>query len=432
MTTGKEGRKAKVVLAASGSHGDVHPFIAVSLALKAQGLEAVIATRETFRAKVEAEGLGFAPVRPDLPDIEARFGLDQDAIARAVANPRRGVSFMVRTLTMDFLRESLEDSLAALEGADLVVAHTTAVAARLAAETRGLPWLSAVLQPFSFLSAQDRPSIGVSPLLDRLRPLIPAAAYRRVFALLRGRSETLLAPYHALRSELGLTGRAPNPLFEGQFSARGVLGLYSPLLGPVRSDYPPNTALTGFCFYDGREPLDPALQRFLDEGPSPVVFTLGTAAALDAGDFFIAARAAARRLGARAVFLTGPDPRTALPGLGPDMISRPYAPYSEVFPRARAIVHQAGVGTIGEALRAGRPQVCVPFLVDQPDNAARIRRLGVAAVVPRQRCNEKSLAAAISGCGRPAVEDKARACKGLAGDGAQSAASAIIAALSAP
>jgi UDP:flavonoid glycosyltransferase YjiC (YdhE family) len=61
----------------------------------------------------------------------------------------------------------------------------------------------------------------------------------------------------------------------------------------------------------------------------------------------------------------------------------PYTPYSRVFPTAAAIVHQGGSGTTGEALRAGRPQLIVPFGWDQPDNAARVERLGVGLHVPR-------------------------------------------------
>jgi len=61
----------------------------------------------------------------------------------------------------------------------------------------------------------------------------------------------------------------------------------------------------------------------------------------------------------------------------------PYAPHSEVMPRACAVVHQGGVGTTAQAMLAGRPMLVVPFSHDQPDNAARCARLGVARVLPR-------------------------------------------------
>lgn len=58
-------------------------------------------------------------------------------------------------------------------------------------------------------------------------------------------------------------------------------------------------------------------------------------------------------------------------------------PYSEVFPYSAAVVHQGGVGTTSQALRAGVPQLIVPFSHDQPDNAARCVRYGCARSVSR-------------------------------------------------
>jgi UDP:flavonoid glycosyltransferase YjiC (YdhE family) len=60
-----------------------------------------------------------------------------------------------------------------------------------------------------------------------------------------------------------------------------------------------------------------------------------------------------------------------------------YAPYPELFRRAAAVVHSGGIGTIGETLRAGVPMLIVPHSTDQPDNAARIARVGAGRVIPR-------------------------------------------------
>jgi rhamnosyltransferase subunit B len=110
---------------------------------------------------------------------------------------------------------------------------------------------------------------------------------------------------------------------------------------------------------------------------------------MDARDFFEQSGAAAKRLGRRAVLLYGTysDPPKVLGG---DIAGFDYAPYSQVFPRAACVVHQGGVGTTGQALRAGVPQLVVPFAHDQPDNAARCRRAGVAEVIPRDDYNADS------------------------------------------
>jgi UDP:flavonoid glycosyltransferase YjiC (YdhE family) len=42
------------------------------------------------------------------------------------------------------------------------------------------------------------------------------------------------------------------------------------------------------------------------------------------------------------------------------------------------------VGTTAQAMQAGRPMLVMPYSHDQPDNARRMRRLGVAGVIRRQ------------------------------------------------
>jgi UDP:flavonoid glycosyltransferase YjiC (YdhE family) len=158
------------------------------------------------------------------------------------------------------------------------------------------------------------------------------------------------------------------------------VALFSPLLGAPQPDWPPNAHATGFAFYDRLDKsqgLPPELERVLDSGPPPIVFTLGTSAVMDARDFFVESARAAAQLGRRAVLLIGRDPANAP--------AAPLPPYSEIFPHAAAIVHQGGAGTTAQALRSGRPMLVVPFAHDQPDNAARVVRLGVARDIGRSR-----------------------------------------------
>jgi UDP:flavonoid glycosyltransferase YjiC (YdhE family) len=67
------------------------------------------------------------------------------------------------------------------------------------------------------------------------------------------------------------------------------------------------------------------------------------------------------------------------------MFAASYVPYSEIMPKSAATVHQGGIGTTAQALRAGRPMLVVPWAHDQPDNAERLCKLGVGRSVPRAR-----------------------------------------------
>ena len=130
----------------------------------------------------------------------------------------------------------------------------------------------------------------------------------------------------------------------------------------------------------------PELAAFLKAGPPPLVFTLGTAAVMDAGDFYRISAQAAVQLKRRAVLLIGRDPRNRPTVPLPDgILAVEYAPFSELFPCACALVHQGGVGTTGQAMRAGKPMLVMPYSHDQPDNAARITRLGIGRTIARDR-----------------------------------------------
>ena len=80
-----------------------------------------------------------------------------------------------------------------------------------------------------------------------------------------------------------------NPIFDAKHSEHLVLALFSRMLGDPQPDWPSSTLITGFAFYDGdagKTELSPQLQEFLAAGPPPLVFTLGSAAVMAAGDFY--------------------------------------------------------------------------------------------------------------------------------------------------
>src|SRR5262249_32580693 len=148
-------------------------------------------------------------------------------------------------------------------------------------------------------------------------------------------------PWRRLRAELGLPPLKEDVLFEGQHSPSLVLALFSSLLGARQPDWPPQAVVTGFPFlHQGGEGLEPGLAHLLDEGPPPVVFTLGSSAVHDAGPFYQHSAAGARSLGVRAVLLVGRGTRNRPAWLPPGVATFDYAPFSELFPRAAAIVHQ--------------------------------------------------------------------------------------------
>lgn len=360
--------------------------------MQRQGAQILIASAAEYRGKVEQAGLAFAPVSPSFADIERDLKMSRAQITqRCLAHH----DFLFRKVVAPYLRTSFDDMLRLSADADLLLTSSLAFGARLAAEKRALPWIGIALQPFMFLSTFDPPIIPqsrwLSALLRRLNPRRRAV----LLALLKTLLAPLLRPVHRLRAQVGLAPTRSNPLFEGQFSDAGAIGLYSPLLGQVQRDYPQPTVLAGFSWFDSDEgpvrEMDLSLRAFLDDGDAPLVFTLGSLIVHSPGEFYRHSAAAAHSLRRRAVLLVGAEQFAACAHLASaEVFVAAYAPHSQVFTRAAALVHHGGVGTLAQALRSGRPQLIVPFFADQLDNASRAQRLGVAMVVAPRKYGAKS------------------------------------------
>lgn len=367
----------------------MHPYIAIALELRARGHHPVIATSEVYREKMEAIGIAFHPVRPDMPSYD-QPEVVADLVGRAM-DPKTGGE-VVANMVVPHLHDIYQDLDAATEGADLLLTHPLPLVGPIIAQKKRLRWISSVLAPASLLSVYDPVVPPQWPSLYHVMRLNPWVG-RGVMALAKIKLDKILQPVYELRAELGMP-RGQQPILNGQHSPTKVLALFSKLLAQPQSDWPANSVVTGFPFYDRRDffgetQMPNGLIEFLDGGPAPIVFTLGSSAYWVARDFYRDSIEAARALGRRALLLIGHTRNLPSP-LPEGVAAFEYAPYSEVLPRACASVHQGGVGTTGQGMRSGRPVLIVPHAHDQFDNAARIERLGCGRILPRPRYNAES------------------------------------------
>jgi rhamnosyltransferase subunit B len=365
----------RIVLCTLGSLGDLHPVMGLALGLQARGHDVVLATSEFYREKIGAAGLEFSPLRP-------LASPDDPQMLRRLLDPRKGPEYLLRTLLLPHVGDMYADMSRATEGADFLICGEVVLAAPLIAEKRRIPWAAAILAPFSFFSAHDPPALPFLPgnrLLTRAPPFIQ----RRLLDVLRIATRHWGEPIAELRRSLGLRP-TQHPLLRDRFSPYLNLALFSSVLGRPQPDWPPHTVQTGFVFYDQEsEAASAPLQSFLGSGPPPITFTLGSTAVMDPGRFFDASAVAARLLGRRALLLMGKNPPPA--NLPKEVFAAGYAPYARVFPHSACVVHQGGVGTTAQALRAGVPQLVMPYAFDQPDNAARVTRIGAGLWLSRRR-----------------------------------------------
>uniref|UniRef100_E6Q2T8 Glycosyl transferase, family 28 n=1 Tax=mine drainage metagenome TaxID=410659 RepID=E6Q2T8_9ZZZZ len=358
-----------VLIYCVGSAGDVYPFIALGESLQRRGHEVQVLTAGLFRDKIERAGLGF---------IEAGSQEQYDEVIQNpdLWHPKKGAGVILRLfgdgwpLAYAFLVDHVRPQ------DTVLVTSTLGMSARLLQEKLGTKLVTVHLQPSSLLSASDPGALAALPWAKYL----PAWAARALIASIdRGISLLLCPKLNAFRATLALP--PVRSIRRWMNSPERVVGAFPAWFAAPQRDWPPNSVCTTFprLAAAADERLRDELLSFLNAGAPPIAYTPGSAHAHGRA-FFERAFAATEKLGMRAVFVT--RYRDQLPDALPSWAHyEPYAPYDLLAPRVAAFVHHGGIGTSATVLAAGTPQLITPFTFDQPDNAARLKKLGVAESV---------------------------------------------------
>lgn len=376
----------QILLQPVGSAGDVHPFVGLGLALKERGHQVVVVTNGYFANLIRRVGLEFVEMGTA---EEYRAALDNPDIW----HPRRALQVMGQLVVplvrrvYDLIKERY------VPGETVVAASTLSFGSRVAQDKLGVPTVTVHLQPSMILSVNKPPVIAALPMPNWLPRLMVRGLYYVGDKLIA--DPILLPEINALRRELGLAPVA-RIISRWVHSPQCVIGLFPEWFAPPQADWPAQVRLTGFPLYDerGATELPATLQSFLDAGSAPFVFTPGSAM-VHAKSFFESAVAACQQLGRRGILLT----RFAeqVPAVLPDSVRHfEFVPLSQLLPHAAVMVHHGGIGTSAQTLAAGIPHLVLPLSHDQPDNAARLLRLGVARTLKPHQVTSARLAAELS------------------------------------
>jgi UDP:flavonoid glycosyltransferase YjiC (YdhE family) len=375
----------EILLIALGSHGDVHPFCGIGRRLRQRGHQVTVAANEYFKPLVESVGLNYEPLGSAA--LYRRMATDP-----SLWSPVRSIRTVFQGGAMAILQECYALALRyGVERGAVVAASSLALGARVAQDKHHIPLASVHLQPTMFRSAHAAPRVG-GPVPPGWLPMpIRRAVVDSVDPVL----DLMIGPaLNRFRRALGLP-RVRGILKDWIHSPQRVIGLFPEWFAPIQPDWPAQTRLAGFPLYDEIDvtPMPAALEAFLGHGDPPIAFTPGSAM-WNARRFFESSARACARLGRRGLLLTRhPDHVPA--HLPREVIHVSFAPFSALLPRCAAFVHHGGIGSSAQALASGVRQLVMPFTHDQPDNADRLKRLGVAEVIRATTYSELTAAAAL-------------------------------------
>ncbi|HEY9404001.1 MAG TPA: nucleotide disphospho-sugar-binding domain-containing protein [Pyrinomonadaceae bacterium] len=357
-----------VIVVAIGSRGDIFPFIGLGRALQALGCSVHFITSGNYQTAVTKAGLRYIELC-DTATYEAVRDLLEHMPARSSE-----MTPMQWEAARAFLSMTPEGVYRLIEanhvpGKTILAASDMYLngAGRLAWEKLGIPYVAV------------RHNAGV---MHSLLPRLPRAGHAvemwfRNLALGRHwpMRENKLR-YQHLRAELGL--KPHRNLLEAYWHSEQLsVALFPAWFAPWFCGQLPNTIFTNFPLYEtaDAEGLPEKLDSFLSRGAPPLVFTYASWLTNVEG-YFGASGDACRTMGLRGVFLSEYAPASDEDG-DSATISLPYASLKLLLPRAKALIHHGGIGTVARALAQGTPQLIVPCVGDQPFNGKTVQSLGV-------------------------------------------------------
>jgi UDP:flavonoid glycosyltransferase YjiC (YdhE family) len=372
---------ARIVLTTLGSAGDLNPFLALGLGLRARGHAVAFAVEDAFRPALAAAGFPIHRLSGDsvamlAPYAEAMFG---------GVTPVASLRILLDHYLIPTLPAKIAELRAACEGADLLVAAAAQLAAGTVADLTGIRWATVALTPVTLPSSRIESQPAPVPLPAALQRASNRLSWTLGSLILRRMAD---APVNRVRAGFGLLPRR-DVFWLGNASPQLTCLACSPAFQPPEPDWPPFVRVTGFCFWDTPAEWAPApeLAAFL-ERPGPIVaVTAGSIApsvAASFAPFYRASVAAIRRAGARAL-LVGAAPDELDTGADDDALALPFAPYSHIFPRCAVVIHHGGIGTAAQCLRYGVPSLVVPWGVDQFYTGGRLTRLRAGLTLARRR-----------------------------------------------
>ncbi|WP_018221725.1 glycosyltransferase [Salinispora pacifica] len=390
----------RILVITVGSRGDVQPYVALGKGLQSAGHDVTLATCARFRSFVTDQGLAYGELSDDILQL-----LDS-ASGRAAMEDTTGLLGAVRTnirlarQANPINRRLLTDAWAAARQAepDLVVYHPKVLAGPHIAERLGVPVVLALPVPVA-VPTGDFPLVGLPELplgrwYNRLTYRLAGAGYR----MYDGMVNTFRRDALGLPKTRGaaLTTRLPDgrpiPVLHG--ISEHVL--------PRPADWPGHAHLTGYWFLDDAARWQPpaALVDFIEAGDPPVYVGFGSMAGRDPRRLTRLVGEALRRAGVRGIVATGWGGLAATEPSGTESSDTIWhltqAPHDWLFPRMSAVVHHGGAGTTAAALRAGKPSVICPFLLDQFVWGRQVFALGAgSAPIPQRKLTAQRLATAI-------------------------------------
>jgi rhamnosyltransferase subunit B len=371
-------KKLNIVISTIGTVGDVLPYLSIAKSLQECGHNTVVATCEIHRELCDKNKIRFKPLSPNLD-------IGKDALIKRMMNSRHGEGIIFKEVILANIENSYNELFEITDDCDILINHCYCYAGPIVAEKKNLLWISGHLSPVNFWSAFDPSIISISEYLIHL-PKMGLVVNRYFIQKAKKQLLDWCSPIESLRKKLGLP-YFEHPVFEGMFSKHLSLALFSSEFAKPQKDWPKSCIQTGFVRQHNSEWKNLALEKFIFENDRPlIIVAFGSSVVNNCENIYSIIENISAGSKCKFLFIGGNK------GFNSDkLFYLDSVPYRSVFKYGKLIIHHGGIGTTSDAMLAGVPMIILPQFADQPDNAYRVRKLGLGNFIQKSKLCEKSL-----------------------------------------
>ena len=387
--------KKRITFLAIGSRGDLNPSCALAIELISRGYDVFIATHENFKSFVTEKGINYNPIPGDYKDI---------------LNSEVGIELLegkgkLRLIDDDLFWKQLMAAYQSCQNTDAIIVFPLSLWGYHIAEKLRVPCICSCYIPltptgdfpiFKF-EIKNSPKI-LSPLNYFSYLLVEFLSWQADREIINRFRQKVLnlspIPFWGTRYR-----RNPPPNFS--VKEIPILYQYSSHVIPRPSDWhQPNYHITGNWFLREEENYKPSseLADFISRDERPIYIGFGSMAMRNPEKIASMLVEVVNVTKKRVIISSGwsqlaefiPSEHYGI------FILSDYVPFDWLFPRMKLLIHHGGSGTTALGLKAGIPQILIPFFADQPAWAAKLTSLGVSpAFIPFQKLSSQKLIKAI-------------------------------------
>lgn len=397
----------RIAIFTLGSRGDVQPYVALAKTAISKGHSTVICTGKSFKNFIEGHGIEFEEAASDLMALlETEEG--KMVFEHAIKHPLKTKRYLKEVVNPSY-RKTLDNFYHSAQGADVIIYHPKAFGAPDIAKSLDIPCISMPPIPIMY-PIEEFPNLAVSPTKN-----LGKVMNKQTYKIIEKAESTNIKEVNDFREKILNLPKRKSGVYTFSIDERTIPIIYpisSYLFKDVKS-WKDKVYLPGFFYLNTEnEVLEEKILDFINSGKEPIVISFSSMPLKSADLFKEKLIKALKETNNRGIMIVGNS------GISfekeEEILTIKTAPHTLLFPLAKGILHHGGVGTMAAALKSGKPQLIMPFAVDQPFWANRLYKFGYALKpIKEMKVTVEELVSRFQELDKPQIKQKAQDIKNV-------------------